>query len=267
MYGDDISEDDTYFYSDDFARMVQQDPTTDRTLLSDPNGTDRLNAAMVTDNLSLNLSPGTTSQIAGQDLVIDTETLIEQAVGGDGNDRIRGNDVNNRLDGGRGNDRLLGKGSADVLLGNVGNDRLRGGPGEDRLIGHQGNDRLVGGADDDRLIGKSGNDRLKGGSGSDILRGGAGDDWLYGQGGGSDRLRGNRGRDTFVLERGEGESIIQDFQDGRDRIGLSRGISFNQLDIAKVGNNAELSIGTDVLAILVGVRLNQLSQADVVSRL
>ena len=60
--------------------------------------------------------------IAGQSLTIGSNTTIENAYGGDGNDVIRGNNAGNRLDGGRGN---------DILSGLIGADILSGGPGDD----------------------------------------------------------------------------------------------------------------------------------------
>lgn len=262
LYGDTASEDNTYFYSNDFARTVRKDASNNRAVLSDTRGIDRINASMVTRNLSLNLTAGSTSKIAGQTLTIDTDTVIEEAFGGDGKDRIRGNTINNLLDGGRNNDVLIGKGGADFLSGGAGSDRLKGGADNDRLMGQDGNDRLIGGSGNDRLLGGRNNDRLNGGQGADVLKGGAGDDWIDGQGGGNDRLKGNQGNDIFVLNQGEGQSTIQDFKDGSDRLGLSRGISFQSLDFVQDGNAVIISVGTDILASLSGVRLTQLSQDD-----
>ena len=262
LYGDAVSEDNTYFYSNDFAQAVRQDASTNRAVLSDASGIDRINASMVTRNLSLNLTGGSRSKIAGQTLTIDADTVIEEAFGGDGKDRIRGNTVNNLLDGGRNNDILIGKGGIDMLLGGAGSDRLKGGAETDRLMGQDGNDRLIGGSGNDRLLGGRNNDRLNGGQGSDVLKGGTGDDWLDGKGGGNDRLKGNQGNDIFVLNQGDGQSTIQDFRDGSDRLGLSRGISFQSLEIVQDGNAVVISVGTDILASLTGVRLTQLSQDD-----
>lgn len=259
--GLDNTGDDTYFYGNDFRQMVQRD-AAERTVLSDTSGRDRLNAAMVTSDLNLNLTPGSTSDIAGQDLTISVDTVIEEAVGGDGRDRIRGNDAQNILYGGRQRDRLLGMDGRDRLLGEDGGDRLIGGNDNDRLLGHQGNDRLKGGNGDDRLNGGPGDDRMKGGNGNDILRGGAGDDWLYGQQGEQNRLRGNRGNDVFVLQPGDGESIIQDFQPGRDRIGLSQGLSFTSLSFSQEGNSVLISQDGDRLATLANSDRAIISQSD-----
>ena len=49
-------------------------------------------------------------------------SLIENAIGGAGNDTLQGNAANNMLRGGGGNDWLDGEGGADQLFGGTGND-------------------------------------------------------------------------------------------------------------------------------------------------
>lgn len=53
---------------------------------------------------------------------------------------------------GSGNDNVLGNGAHNGLSGNSGNDTLDGRDGNDRLSGGNGNDTLIGGADDDTAI-------------------------------------------------------------------------------------------------------------------
>jgi serralysin len=65
----------------------------------------------------------------------DPRSLIENAVGGTGNDTIDGNTAANRLSGNAGNDRLSGREASDLLDGGRGRDVLTGGPGRDVLIG------------------------------------------------------------------------------------------------------------------------------------
>jgi serralysin len=85
-------------------------------------------------------------------------SLIENAIGGSGNDTITGNAAENELRGQDGNDTLNGKG---------GNDTLYGGDGNDTLYGSSGNDKLYGGDSDDVLNGGSGADLIDGGEGTD----------------------------------------------------------------------------------------------------
>ena len=66
--------------------------------------------------------------------------MIENAIGGSGNDNITGNAVGNRLEGRDGDDLLFGHEGADTLFGGRGQDLLDGGIGADVMIGGQGND-------------------------------------------------------------------------------------------------------------------------------
>lgn len=135
----------------------------------DDSGTDTLDASGYSDNQTLDLRGGKLSNIGGLtgNIGIYLTTVIEQAVGGSGSDRIVGNNVGNTLIGNDGNDSLYGLAGNDVLTGGAGNDRLYGSTGNDRLTGSSGNDLMVGGA---------GNDLLFGGAGADVLTGEAGAD-------------------------------------------------------------------------------------------
>jgi hypothetical protein len=113
----------------------------------------------------------------------------------------------------------------------------------------------------DVINGQAGNDTLFGLGGNDILRGGAGDDLLYG-GAGSNVLTGNQGSDTFVLSL-DGFSQVTDFTPGQDYIGLSEGLSANQLKLELgTGVNSSstwIKYGDQILLSLSGVRADQLS--------
>lgn len=97
-----------------------------------------------------------------------------------------------------GDDRLLGTELGDRLVGLGGNDRLSGGTGADCLDGGPGRDRLEGGADDDRLAGGSGRDRLLGGAGDDRIRVGSG----------ANRVAGGPGRDTIIADNGRRDALV-----------------------------------------------------------
>ncbi|MEH7828351.1 calcium-binding protein [Gemmobacter denitrificans] len=174
---------------------------------------------------------------AGRDII----TGIENARGGDGNDRLSGNKRANILQGGAGDDTLAGQRGNDTLRGGQGNDRLAGGTGYDvadyrdaranlqidlakqggqqtghgrdtligieALLGGSGNDRLLGNAGNNRLSGNSGADQLFGRNGNDTLSGGSARDRLVG-GVGDDVLTGGSGGDVFVF--GSGRDTIRD---------------------------------------------------------
>lgn len=224
-FGDRVSDDDIYIYTNEFA-TVQGDG---RSTLADGAGQDGLNAAAISSDLRMDLRPGSrTTRLAGRQLRLDDQTWIEDAFGGDGNDRLSANRLDNTLRGGRGNDTLLGLAGDDRLFGDRQNDQLKGAAGDDLVDGGQGRDRLQGMAGDDWLRGQGGRDALIGGAGADTLVGGAGADELLG-GGQNDQLWGRGGADTFRFATGQafsrrtlGIDRIEDFVPGSDRIALSR---------------------------------------------
>jgi len=148
-FGEASSVNNTYVYTNEFARFGTQ---AGRAILRDGTGYDTLNAAAVTGNQILNLVPGGRSVIAGRNLTIAANTVIEYAYTGDGHDRIWGNNAANYFRGMRGHDLMVGGFGNDTLLGNQGNDTLRGDAGNDLLFGSIGNDTLSGGAGSDRFF-------------------------------------------------------------------------------------------------------------------
>lgn len=138
LYGDRPSADNTYFYTDAFAQLTEPSRRT----LVDPAGIDTINASTVTHSLNLDLTPGSTSQIAGTALVLNPQTVIENAIGGDYADVLRGNSASNTLQGMRGTDWIEGGAGHDTLVGGQGSDTLVGGAGSDRLTGGMGKDRF-----------------------------------------------------------------------------------------------------------------------------
>ncbi|MEM9049711.1 MAG: M10 family metallopeptidase C-terminal domain-containing protein [Pseudomonadota bacterium] len=82
----------------------------------------------------------------------DRRALIENALGGSGDDEIFGNKAANRLEGGAGDDRIWGGVGADTLLGGEADDKLFGQSGSDVLFGGAGRNVLVGGAGADVFV-------------------------------------------------------------------------------------------------------------------
>lgn len=78
-------------------------------------------------------------------------------------------------EGSEGDDRMSGDHLGNRLTGKDGNDVLHGLTGNDVLLGGAGNDLLDGGQDDDILDGGAGNDTLDAGYGEDVFRFGRGD--------------------------------------------------------------------------------------------
>ncbi|MBX9699278.1 MAG: M10 family metallopeptidase C-terminal domain-containing protein, partial [Acetobacteraceae bacterium] len=67
-------------------------------------------------------------------VTIANGVVIENATGGDGNDRITGNAAANRLEGGLGADGIDGGKGDDTLVGGGGADALTGGAGRDWFL-------------------------------------------------------------------------------------------------------------------------------------
>ena len=81
------------------------------------------------------LAPADPHTYDGTDnLAIAWGAVIENAVGGSGNDTLMGNDQDNRLDGGAGNDSLSGGAGNDTLATGGGNDTVNGGAGVDTVV-------------------------------------------------------------------------------------------------------------------------------------
>ncbi|MBR0850307.1 S8 family serine peptidase [Bradyrhizobium diazoefficiens] len=235
IYGDDHGNDTTYFYTDDFANM-----SGDRGNLVDTAGVDTINAAAVTTDMMIDLTPGATSTIAGRAVVIGADTVIENVYGGDGNDIIVGNDADNRLYGGHGHNALYGGAGNDTLDGGPDGSVLVGGIGNDTYIVHSANDIIVENVNEgndsvrtyvdhyvlganlencyvelttgqtitgndagDCLYGNIGNDTLIGGAGNDTLNGGAGNDTMIG-GAGNDIYVVDSVQDVIIEHPGEG---------------------------------------------------------------
>jgi Ca2+-binding RTX toxin-like protein len=113
----------------------------------------------------------------------------------------------------------------------------------------------------DELTGTDGDDIIDGGSGRDRIDGGPGDDRIIG-GRGFDVLTGGEGIDIFVLASGFGRDRITDFEVGTDLMGLSGGLTFNDLSIGRGLFGSLIRSGFDLLAVVEGVSPGELSEAD-----
>jgi hypothetical protein len=122
---------------------------------------------------------------------------------GPGDDKLMGGDARDKLIGAGGADRIYGEDGRDDLFGGWRNDRLYGGFGRDMLAGGVGNDLIEGGADADRLFGEAGKDRIIGGDGRNEIDGGSGNDSINSFNGETDRVRCGRGNDKVVADRAD----------------------------------------------------------------
>lgn len=187
--------DDTYKGADDRVLAT----------IWDAGGTDTFSAASRSTSVDIDLRPGAFSSFAGRgELAIAYGVTIENAVGGKGNDTIRGNSADNLLRGGAGR---------DTLKGAKGADRLEGGRGDDKLLGSNGADVLFGNGGDDILFGNLGHDKLKGGGGDDTLRGGGGRDKFF-EDAGADLIVGGAGSDSYRAYGSRDDYRLRDLGDG-----------------------------------------------------
>ncbi len=104
-----------------------------------------------------------------------------------------------------------------------------------------------------------------GNSGDNIIQGGAGSQQLYG-GGGQDVLIGGAGADTFIIVKGEGNDVIQDFSTGDgDVVRLSAGYSsFDRVKahMTQVGSDVKLDLGGTDGVIFRNITVGQFSAAN-----
>lgn len=98
--------------------------------LWDGGGTDTVDGSGLTQALTLSLEQGSWGYVgqkaplitAPGQITVNIGSVLENAIGGSGNDDLSGNALANRLDGGAGDDRLTGGAGNDTLVGGDGID-------------------------------------------------------------------------------------------------------------------------------------------------
>ncbi|TDV69945.1 S8 family serine peptidase [Pseudomonas sp. LP_7_YM] len=130
-YGQAKDSDDTYFYTNEYAGAVAAQP--ERANLDDARngragGRNTINAGAVSADVVLDLASGN-SLIGDQQLLIGSPGGIQNAVSGDGNDRLIASSAKALLDGGRGQNVLEGGAGQDVFVVHRRNQ------GKDTIIG------------------------------------------------------------------------------------------------------------------------------------
>lgn len=102
------------------SQYVLTDEFSGTHILTDTSGVDVVNAAAATKAVRIDLHAGAKSTVGGDtvtgELTIAASAVIENAIGGLGNDVLIGNDASNQLRGNRGDDRLEGNGGIDTAV-------------------------------------------------------------------------------------------------------------------------------------------------------
>ncbi|HGW5157869.1 TPA: M10 family metallopeptidase C-terminal domain-containing protein [Proteus mirabilis] len=264
LYGPNMTtrlENNTYGFHSNTGRASYSLNSIEDKLVSciwDSGGIDTLDFSLYTVNQVINLNEGCFSDIGGlrSNISIAYKTIIENAIGGKGDDTLIGNPFDNNLIGGDGNDLFYGGDGNDLFYGGSGNDVIYGELGNDVLYGDDGDDMLIDYYGANMLDGGKGNDRIcaastdRGLSGRNIIQGGEGDDEIY-LGTGTHNVKGGQGNDTFnffCYEKVESNSSIWDFEKNKDKITLITR-DFRKIDISKMkkvdklsGNKNEFSL-------------------------
>ncbi len=107
-WGSTITTDTQYVLTNEFASA--------NATITDAEGTDTLNAAALATAVRLNLTAGQQSQVGTGTFTISSNSTIENAIGGLGDDTLVGNGANNILRGNGGNDTLDGGGGIDTAI-------------------------------------------------------------------------------------------------------------------------------------------------------
>ncbi len=209
-YGTRPTVDDVYHYTDELAAMGALNAA--RLTLSDTDGgLDWIDAAAVTGNCFVDLTPGGKTTIAGQQITMGSG-VIECAVTGDGNDVLVANSARNTLVGGRGDDIYLLDSATDVVI-------EKSGQGADTVIASVSyqlaarqsvESLLAANKTGTAVIDLTGNELaniLQGTNGANKLDGGLGADALTGLG----------GNDLYIVDN-LGDRVVEAANAGTDTV-------------------------------------------------
>ena len=181
-----------------------------------------------------------------------------------------------------GSDTLTGTAAAESFWGGQG-DLMTGGAGDDTYYLKSPTDRAVelAGGGIDKIVAWSSvylpnfanvenlevnGDKTygAGGAGDNIIQGGAGSQQIYG-GGGQDILIGGAGADVFIVIKGQGNDVIQDFAPGQDTVRLTSGYTtFAQVQshLSQVGADVKLDMGGGDGLLMRNVNVSLLTARD-----
>jgi len=234
--------------------------------IEDLQGNTRSYAASELASLGINttvLMAATKHTFSMNENVYTGSTKSDWAIGGDGDDIIKGLGGDDMLEGGPGDDVLDGGSGADIMIGGSGNDIYYVDWGNDKVIETSSNggidtvissvSRTLGDNQENLILTGSlalngtGNglaNTLIGNSGENVLNGGAG----------ADTMMGGLGNDTYYVDWGNDKVIENSPDGGIDTIisSVSRTLGEYQENLTLTGISALYAIGNNLANILVG---------------
>lgn len=184
--------------------------------------------------------------------------------GTDGTDTLTGTSAHESFWGGQG-DLLMGGGGDDTYYLRSAQDRVveAAGAGFDRISAWMNVD-LSKFANVENLLVSNAGTYGAGSAADNIVEGGDGSQQLYG-GRGQDVLIGGAGADVFIVVKGEGNDVIQDFSVAEDRVRLKAGLTdFGQVQarLLQVGADVKLDLGDGHGLMFRNLTTSQLSAAN-----
>ncbi len=131
-----------------------------------------------------------------------------------------------------------------VRTGSARNDFMRG---YEKKLGYDPDEIFYAGAGNDDIRAGAGNDIIYGEDGDDAINGESGDDILIG-GKGNDVLVGASGNDTYIFNKGDGEDLAWDYEEGdikdtEDRIIFGEGITPDDITLERDEDDLIINYG------------------------
>jgi Ca2+-binding RTX toxin-like protein len=218
----------------------------------DGGGTDTLDVSGFSQNQTIDLRAGHFSNVGGwiSNVSIAYGAIIENAIGGAGNDAIIGNAGNNVLNGGAGADTMQGGAGADTYVVDSAGDIV-----DESVVDSDGFDRVQSalsinladaahfkGAIEMGVLLGSANVNLTGNGLNNLLVGNAGNNYING-GAGADTMQGGAGNDTYVVDSA-GDIVDESVagSNGFDRV--QSALSINLADAAHFKGAIEMAVLT-----------------------
>ncbi|NJR69853.1 MAG: hypothetical protein HC771_15240 [Synechococcales cyanobacterium CRU_2_2] len=223
-------------------------PDPDR-LLGTP-GNDRIDGAAGDD--SIYAGEGTNTLLGGA----GNNTFYAGA----GRDRITADDGNNIFYAGEGNNEILSGNGNNIIYTGAGNDSITSGNGNNLIYAGEGVNTITTGTGDDLIYAGAGHDVINTDDGNDLVYAGAGDNHLN-LGTGNDIVYAGNGADIFTLNAGAGSIEIWGWG-SNDKIRLGAGLTASNLTFTKNNGDTLIAQGTDLLATLKWVQLNNVAIAN-----